>query len=1045
MVKKILFRICESIFILCLFVVIAASATLYRIHKAPINVNFALDVIEGTLVNTDEDLRTDIEQASLFWPDVNGPILLLLDRVSLVQKDVEKFSLERAAVSVAYIPLLVGKLKPEAVILDGTTLKFIRSADNEVRVAFDFGDSSEKTKSEGEGVDPLSILEAVLSVDGRADPLMGLKAFEIKGASLFVEDEYQKKSWIIPQASAVFTRRDGSVGLDISYMMKGQIQPTDVKVSLSKKEDTYEAGLTFKNIDVALMGDTLGVKTVQGRGITLQGGGIVHFAEEGWGFLDANFKVDGSSGQLKIADLYDEFFDVQAIALDVDYDAENKMVELNALKLVANDVELVLSTAAKITENKVDVPLMIKGDQITVDNVAPLIPSIMKGTATHGWLTEQLSVGVLNDVSVLLPLSFVKGGDDWVTNLGDIDATFAFDNLTVDYRSPLKPATNMKGTGSFKDDTLTIIGESGKIEDLTTNKTVVVLSDISKKGAGMADIDVHIDGPFSTLIDYIGDDPINLKDQLGFSSSEVKGRASVDVEVDFPTIKGLKIADVKVKVNAKLNDVYLPKVVKGMALTGGPMTLDARDGRFTLSGKGQLSDRPVQLEYTQYIDLKKAPFSQKVKAELVADKKLRDIFGVGLDDYVSGDLPIALTYLEKANGNAKIDVSVDLTPVEFFVEPLNYTKSIGQKGSATMDIFLTKGEIEEVDNLNIELHDGHIKNARLIFSKFGKESDVSQAKISDIKLPENILSVDLEQTKDKTLKLLIGAQKLDIRSYLGKADKPSSDGQSAEGKRTIVSGHIDQMRVSDQGSFRRSKIYLDVSPSGDINQLELDAAAGNGDIYLRYKPDPFGQLSFRLEADDAGATLKAMDLYDDIRGGKILIEAARPIKSAKNDLDGIAQITNFKVVNAPALARLMNAVSLPGLQSLLGGDGIEFAKMKTNFIRKKKVTGTELIFKDGRTSGSEVGLTFEGKINQDKGIVDVQGTVIPLSSLNKVIGNIPLIGNILTGGGAFFAATYTMERKEGETETNVSVNPLSALTPGILRKVLFEGDSPAKE
>ena len=75
----------------------------------------------------------------------------------------------------------------------------------------------------------------------------------------------------------------------------------------------------------------------------------------------------------------------------------------------------------------------------------------------------------------------------------------------------------------------------------------------------------------------------------------------------------------------------------------------------------------------------------------------------------------------------------------------------------------------------------------------------------------------------------------------------------------------------------------------------------------------------------------------------------------------------------------------------------------------------------------------------------MQGTVIPLSSLNKVIGSIPLIGNILTGGGAFFAATYTMERKEGETETNVSVNPLSALTPGILRKVLFEGDSPAKE
>lgn len=1044
MLKKNLLRACESVCILAFFVALAAGVTLYRVHKGPINVAFALDIIEDALADNKNNIRTNITQASLFWPETDGPILLLLDGVQVTQKDVEQFSLKRAAVSVRYLPLLAGKIKPEALILDGTTLKFVRGEDNSVRMAFDFNDEKSSSTVSNKVFDPLFLLDSVLSGIGRNDPLMGLKAFEIKGASLLIEDEYQKKTWTIPQASTVFTRQDKTVNLDVSYMMKGQIQPTDITVSLSKDDNGYDAGVGFQNIDLALMGETLGLKAVQGRGMTLSGGGHVDLSQI-WELEHANLNIKGSPGQLKIAGLYDDFFDVQGLGFEADYDVMTQILDISNMSIEANNVGLDLSSKIMIKDTNVQMPVIVKAKDIAVDNIAPLIPSVLEGTAVHKWLTEQLSVGTLKDVSVKLPFSISKKGHDhWEHVLGDIHADFMFENLTVDYRSPLKPATEMKGTGSFANDTLTIKGTDGRIEDLKTNKAIVILSDISKKGAGVADIDVHIDGPFKTLIDYIGDDPINLKDQLGFSPSEVKGRASVDVEVDFPTVKDLKIEEVKVKVNAKLNDIYLPKVLKGLPLTGGPMTLDARDGRFTLSGKGQLSNRPVKLEYTQYLDLKNAPYAQKVKAELVADKRLRDVFGVGLDDYIAGDLPISLTYVEKANEKSKIDVSADLSPVEFFVEPLNYKKALGQKGKATMDIFLSKGEIKEVNDLDIALYDGHIKDARLIFKKFGGESDVSQAKLPNIKLPENVLSVDLERTESNVLKLLIGAQKLDLRPYLGKSDSVHQE-KSANGKQTIVSGHVDQMRVSDQGIFNGTKIYLDVSAGGDINQLELDARAGRGDIYLRYKPDPFGQLSFRLEADDAGATLKSMDLYDDIRGGKILIEATRPAQSAQNDLDGIAQITDFKVVNAPALARLLNAVSLPGLQSLLGGDGISFSKMKTSFKRRKVEQETVLTFTNGRTSGSEVGLTFEGKVNQNTGLVDVQGTVIPLSTLNKAIGSIPLVGDLLTGGGAFFAATYKMERKVGEEETKVSVNPLSALTPGILRKVLFEGDRPADE
>jgi hypothetical protein len=59
-----------------------------------------------------------------------------------------------------------------------------------------------------------------------------------------------------------------------------------------------------------------------------------------------------------------------------------------------------------------------------------------------------------------------------------------------------------------------------------------------------------------------------------------------------------------------------------------------------------------------------------------------------------------------------------------------------------------------------------------------------------------------------------------------------------------------------------------------------------------------------------------------------------------------------------------------------------------------------------------------------------------------VIGNIPIIGQILTGGDALLAATYTISGDPDDP--SVGVNPLSVLAPGIIRKMLFE-NTPVSE
>lgn len=199
-------------------------------------------------------------------------------------------------------------------------------------------------------------------------------------------------------------------------------------------------------------------------------------------------------------------------------------------------------------------------------------------------------------------------------------------------------------------------------------------------------------------------------------------------------------------------------------------------------------------------------------------------------------------------------------------------------------------------------------------------------------------------------------------------------------------------------------------------------------------------MTIRLEADDAGATLKAFELYDNVVGGKIVLYGEAVGPAEPYILHGNMELLNFNVVNAPALAHLLNAISLLGLGQVLSGEGLYFSKMEAGFDWFIRPTGDLYVIKDGRTSGSSLGLTFAGSVDKSSHQVELNGTVIPASMLNDIITSIPLIGDILSGGsdGGIFAAAYTMKGPMSNPE--ISVNPLSVFTPGIFRRIFFEED-----
>jgi hypothetical protein len=242
------------------------------------------------------------------------------------------------------------------------------------------------------------------------------------------------------------------------------------------------------------------------------------------------------------------------------------------------------------------------------------------------------------------------------------------------------------------------------------------------------------------------------------------------------------------------------------------------------------------------------------------------------------------------------------------------------------------------------------------------------------------------------------------------------------------------------------EVALDMRREKGIwRNVKLVGAVDDGkQFHLDLRPEGDKRRIY-ITSDNAGSALYRLGYYEHMTSGRLELNGLIDDRKPNSPIEGRLVISDYFISEAPALARILTVAALTGIIDILRGGGMSFSVLDAPFI----YADGRVQINDARAAGAALGITAKGSIDMESERIDLEGTIVPAYAINSLLGSIPLLGTVLTGGekgGGIFAFNYSMRGAKENPEVNV--NPLSGLTPGFLRHIFgildFRKEEPTK-
>ena len=465
------------------------------------------------------------------------------------------------------------------------------------------------------------------------------------------------------------------------------------------------------------------------------------------------------------------------------------------------------------------------------------------------------------------------------------------------------------------------------------------------------------------------------------------------------------------------------------------------------------SNNDFSFEIDKKIKLKNLQFKSSLNIKNLSinhNYKLKDYLPNLNEEINLKDHTLIFDYKENnflIDGGGKIKIQNDLEEIKYFINKkkndLFFETQLDLKKSPVIIDFLNFEKKDESE-LTLVFKGNYLKNKSYNISSISLRDESNIFELNNIILDKNlkIFSINsanfnyLDRNEEKNIFSL--KKKSDDYKIIGKqlnANKIIDDllFEDSKGKNNYFSKNFNLIINIDKVLISKNEFINNLKGKLKLKNNEVTSAKFISEF------DTEDKLVFTIELNDGKKITtffsdRAKPFVKKFKFIKGFDEGSLDFYSVKSD--GISnskiKIYNFKLKELPLLTKILTLASLQGIADILSGEGIRFNELEMNIENKKNL----IVINEIYAIGPAISILMDGYIEKKK-LISLRGTLVPATTLNKVIGSIPFLGDILVGkktGEGVFGVSFKIKGPPKSPQT--TVNPIKTLTPRFITRTL---------